>query len=103
MYSHLRYLEQEAGLRLDADRSYSFLVQVDYDMGYFFGQVGGSAGGTGQGLPPVNSVGAGEIEWCAAFASWFAVIALDFLCPCSGGADVNGTGSSGSRGIRAVW
>ncbi len=55
--------EQEAGLRLDAGRPYSFLVQVDYDMGYFFGRVGGGDA-TGQGRQPINSVGAGRLEWC---------------------------------------
>lgn len=60
-------LEQEAGLPLEAGRQYSFVVQVDYNMGYFFGELGGGAGGIGQGPQQVNNVGAGRIEWCAAF------------------------------------
>ena len=57
------YLEQEAGLRLEAGRQYNFVVQVDYDMGYFFGEQGGGIVGTGQGTQPTNYVGAGRIEW----------------------------------------
>lgn len=51
-------------MRLEASRPYSFLIQVDYDMGYFFGQASGGAGGTGQIQQPINTVGAGRIEWC---------------------------------------
>ena len=35
-----------AGLRLEAGKPYSFVIQVDYDMGYFYGQEGGGGGGT---------------------------------------------------------
>ena len=56
-------MEQEAVLRLEAGRPYSFVVQVDYDMGYFFGAQGGGITGTGQGTQPTNNVGAGRIEW----------------------------------------
>lgn len=52
-----------AGLRLEAGRPYSFVVQVDYDMGYFFGQQGGGAGQIEQGLGSSNIGGAGQIEW----------------------------------------
>lgn len=41
----------EAGLRLDAQRTYSFVIQIDYDMRYFFGE------------DAAGRVGAGQIEW----------------------------------------
>lgn len=59
------------GLRLEAGRPYSFLIQVDYDMGYFFGQASGSTSGTGQGAQPIDAAGAGRLEWC---------VSLSYLC-----------------------
>ena len=71
-------LDQEAGLPLEAGRQYSFVVQVDYDMGYFFGELGGAGSGIGQGPQQVNSVGAGRIEWCAAYHNIVHLVCISF-------------------------